>query len=84
MIVRLPKGTHMNKSIFALVLATAVTASSLAWCETKTFQVSVTIPATAYLAAQAAQQNPSADQTAQTERLFRGNQTISVTSIVVP
>jgi ABC-type Zn uptake system ZnuABC Zn-binding protein ZnuA len=59
--------------------------SSPARSETKVFQISVTIPATASLInPNSGHQTPSKGQLKQTQQLIRDNKMKTITSIVVP
>ncbi|MBF0490319.1 MAG: hypothetical protein HQL15_06815 [Candidatus Omnitrophica bacterium] len=74
----------MKKSLLALLVITAINSSSIAWCETKVYQISVTIPVTAALnTPQSNLSQSSQQQMAQTQQLVRDNRIAMVTSIVV-
>lgn len=85
MIVWLPKGTPMNKIIFTAALALSLSFSTLAWSETKTFQLSVIVPVHSSLAIAQAQARGAVTETTpniHVQQLVKDNRVVTVQSVV--
>ncbi len=74
----------MKNSLFVFVVVLAVSSSSLAWCESKVFQLSVTIPSMVALNVAQNRGTQPSGQLTQTQQMVRDNKTMAITSIVVP
>ena len=84
MTVWLPKGTYMKKILVIVVTLSALTVCSTAWSDSKTFQLSATIPPNVQLVTAQNNQRISPEQMTQKDQLVRDNRMQLVSSIVVP